>query len=714
MKKRLVIILMLFVTIVIFSCTKSSDPETTGNINGIVKNAETNYLISGVNVSIPDIASTVTNSQGQYSFEKLDPQTYDLYFIKDGYQDNNKSVTVKVGETVNGDVLLTPIVPDLEVSVPALDFGETLTSLSFTITNTGNGSLNWSITEQIPWLVINPTSGTVTNQSSSVAALVDRSGLNPGNYLESITIVSNGGNATILISMQVQGPVLEVNTNNLNFGTQSTTEIFVISNSGYGDLNWSIVPDENWVTVFPSSGTISTGTSAVTVTVDRDGLPDGNHYATLTITSNANSVNLEILVTVPSPDEPFLTVFPYSLDFGSSETEIIVTIQNTGTGTLNWNVADDRPWITCSPINGTTNTEIDEVSVVVDRSGMSDDTYTGSINITSNGGNENISVSMEVLDVQILSVNPTSLDFGSYEDSLTFEISNEGSGDLEWETAVSQDWIEANPNSGNGNQTIYVTVDRTGLDVGNYYGSVIVTSNGGNENVSIAMEQSLPTEGLVAYYPFNGNANDESGNENDGENHDATPTTDRFGNENRAYSFDGVNDYILVPDTDYLDITTEGTIMGWVNIPSTFTPPWQGVGLVNKMYHSTGMLSYDLMIGHSTPFAGGIGDGVNSFYVYSIYTTPDYLYNDTWHLLSFAWNNYELKLYINENLENYDTYTSNGAQISTWDLNIGRRAYSSSTNWKYFKGYIDDIRIYNRALTEAEIQALYYEGGWGE
>jgi len=51
-------------------------------------------------------------------------------------------------------------------------------------------------------------------------------------------------------------------------------------------------------------------------------------------------------------------------------------------------------------------------------------------------------------------------------------------------------------------------------------------------------------DGLVAYYPFNGNANDESVNGNHGTVYGATLTTDRFGNTNKAYSFDGVDDYI--------------------------------------------------------------------------------------------------------------------------------------------------------------------------
>ena len=54
----------------------------------------------------------------------------------------------------------------------------------------------------------------------------------------------------------------------------------------------------------------------------------------------------------------------------------------------------------------------------------------------------------------------------------------------------------------------------------------------------------VPTNGLVGYWGFNGNANDQSGNSNNGTVNGATLTTDRFGNSNSAYNFDGVNDYI--------------------------------------------------------------------------------------------------------------------------------------------------------------------------
>ena len=81
--------------------------------------------------------------------------------------------------------------------------------------------------------------------------------------------------------------------------------------------------------------------------------------------------------------------------------------------------------------------------------------------------------------------------------------------------------------------------------------------------LSMNVFAQVPTNGLVGYWPFNGNANDESGNNNNGTVSGATLTTDRFGNANKAYSFDGTNDYISVLDNNSLDLTNQLTLSAW-------------------------------------------------------------------------------------------------------------------------------------------------------
>ena len=86
----------------------------------------------------------------------------------------------------------------------------------------------------------------------------------------------------------------------------------------------------------------------------------------------------------------------------------------------------------------------------------------------------------------------------------------------------------------------------------------------------------VPTNGLVGWWPFNGNAIDESINTNDGTVNGATLTADRFGNANNAYSFDGVSNYISIPNSVSLSNMTSITISAWFNINQYFTQINQG------------------------------------------------------------------------------------------------------------------------------------------
>jgi hypothetical protein len=91
-------------------------------------------------------------------------------------------------------------------------------------------------------------------------------------------------------------------------------------------------------------------------------------------------------------------------------------------------------------------------------------------------------------------------------------------------------------------------------------------------NAQAQVPSYVPSNGLVGWWPFNGNANDESGNGNNGTVNGPTLTADRLGNANKAYSFDGVNDYINIPYSNSLNINGSISISYWfknTNISST-------------------------------------------------------------------------------------------------------------------------------------------------
>ncbi|MGK5093084.1 hypothetical protein WDW89_13840 [Deltaproteobacteria bacterium TL4] len=110
---------------------------------------------------------------------------------------------------------------------------------------------------------------------------------------------------------------------------------------------------------------------------------------------------------------------------------------------------------------------------------------------------------------------------------------------------------------------------------------LIWRDSSGNLKYSL-QANSIPTNGLVAYYPFNGNANDESRNGNNGTVNGATLTTDRHGNANRAYSFDG-NDSIVTDTIKIPDQSKPQTLSMWFKTTNANNVAWGGGTRINSV-----------------------------------------------------------------------------------------------------------------------------------
>ena len=199
-------------------------------------------------------------------------------------------------------------------------------------------------------------------------------------------------------------------------------------------------------------------------------------------------------------------------------------------------------------------------------------------------------------------------------------------------------------------------------------------------------------EGLVAYYPFNGNANDCSVNEHNGTNNGATATTDRFGNTDSAMEFNGSNNYIALGDWF---IYQNFTISLWINQDQ-----------INDIY-------VDIIDNNHTDYRNWAVQYDSYSANYTFFTQPQggiqfNLSNSEWKHLVFIKDGAFLKIYLNNILVNELTATSSTINYSSQNLSIARWGGGG----RYFDGKIDEIRMYNRALTETEIQELYNQGDW--
>ena len=209
---------------------------------------------------------------------------------------------------------------------------------------------------------------------------------------------------------------------------------------------------------------------------------------------------------------------------------------------------------------------------------------------------------------------------------------------------------------------------------------------------------------LVAYYPFNGDTLDYSIYGNTGTRHGGvTWGTDRFDSTNRAVQFNGIDGYIEVPNSISLHSPTNAvTIAGWMYIESF--PGLQVIGMVMKTLSNTHG-QYGLGYTQVTP-PGSITFVLNGGA--QGYFPSVNLSLNTWHFISSTYDGSEVKIYIDGNI--IGTQILNTTIIP--DSNPLSMGIETNGAPEYLHGKLDDIRIYNRALTGAEIQGLYLENGW--
>ena len=218
------------------------------------------------------------------------------------------------------------------------------------------------------------------------------------------------------------------------------------------------------------------------------------------------------------------------------------------------------------------------------------------------------------------------------------------------------------------------------------------------------------TQGLVGYWPFCGNANDDSGNGNNGVVNGTTLTTDRFGNSNSAYDFDGISNYIEIPNFSQLN-SYPMTVSFWLKSNTVNS----GAKILNKVCCSS-WNGWDIEAGN---FDGNITAPNSNFHfeyyssvcqgIYQSYCSPTpypifNVFDNTWRQCVFVVDDSGAKVYWDGVLmfeQNWDGPAIAGN--NELPLNIGRYIYGSN----FFKGIIDDIGIWNRALTQQEITNLF-------
>ncbi len=223
------------------------------------------------------------------------------------------------------------------------------------------------------------------------------------------------------------------------------------------------------------------------------------------------------------------------------------------------------------------------------------------------------------------------------------------------------------------------------------------------------------TSGLVAAYEFSGDADDVSGNGNDGVVNGATPTADRFGNANSAYSFNGVSSFVEVNDANALRLSgTDFTMSLWVNERNRNASFGAAVLAKRGSGNEDGWI---LSVRGESPCGDCSPEGTLAYHVSGggdpRVNTETLISPNSWHHVSITYSvaSEDLSVYVNgvslattlSSVNNVVSVPSPNPATAS-NLFIGT---DSDGEVYFFDGVLDDMYIYDRARSASEVQTLY-------
>ncbi|NOX72039.1 MAG: hypothetical protein GXO64_05100 [Candidatus Micrarchaeota archaeon] len=297
----------------------------------------------------------------------------------------------------------------IEINPTELDFGNVFKGegekMVFTIKNRGSDTLSWSLTPQDNWISTNVTSGTTDSETDAIEVTVGTASLQYGPQRSVIKVTSNGGNDEIDVIVNVVDlPETSLTPQSASRTQSIDVKIERTSNGGInGKTYYKVIDYSSSCPAVGSAEYEETQDASTTVTLEgtQEQLKEYAicYYSTDSVGREKNAPRKSGKYAIDLRGAR-LSVIPNSLDFGDMQIgqneQKTLSISNAGTGKLTWTASDNRQWILIQPQRGFTTTETDTVTVTVTTSGLSTGEHTGNVTVTSNGGSEEIPISVTV------------------------------------------------------------------------------------------------------------------------------------------------------------------------------------------------------------------------------------------------------------------------------------------------------------------------------
>ncbi len=361
--------------------------------HGTLTDAATMQVISSPNHVLAANGRRVIYSQTSDVFFGTDTFTFkvdDGGTPPDGGDSDPATVTVRIKGP--------EITPAPAVLSPAADWYTDAPPETLAVRNTGGGLLRFTISNQPPWLGIDPP-GFNLNPGDTVDLDVtyQTAGLNPGAYAGTITISSDSAEnspRTVPVSLTVVPPAMATDVSEIIHSTDMETDAeprtFVLTNLGHGPVPFTVSDDADWLTVGPDAGTaLPAQPVPLTVSFATASLDPGRYTARIRLDAPLAG-NSPLIVTVRLKVRgPEIAATPPMLNptvawQGLTPDSQTFTVRNSGLGVLNYTItAPALPWVSLSPTAGSSTGEEDTITVSYDTRNLAAGLYHVPLRITA-------------------------------------------------------------------------------------------------------------------------------------------------------------------------------------------------------------------------------------------------------------------------------------------------------------------------------------------
>ncbi len=575
-------------------------------------------------------------------------------------------------------------------------------SVDYTLSNIGTASMNWNVSSTQSWLTVSTENGTLAAGATTIVTIsvnLNANSLTAGTYNATTTFTNttNGvGNDTRSVTLTVQAlpASMTVTPSDIftSVGMQGgpflpSSVNYIVRNTGGQNLTWAANESITWLDLSSYGETIVAGAFfpvTVSINASANALLPGVYTGTINFVNEANGAedtSRGVQLTVQAPSVGMLNVIPGTglISSGPVNTGPFVpqsqsyTLSNTGSAPLNWSAISSQTWVTISPSSGSLGV----------------------------GANTTVSVSINNI--------ANSLASGNYSDIVNFtNTTNHNGDDIRSITLTVSSGGQQTPSSNPMNFYVYI-FDGTKWKFTTIFESEKISrlmgNDGGNDpgvfEVGTNMNLPDPSRGLVGYWKFDENTgtavNDSSGWNNNGTINSLPGWIS--GQVVNALNFRGesFNDYVSVPIPNGIP-NSKVTVSAWINLTADKTP-----GQFNRIINN----NWDVGGGAWLLYTNNQGDlyfGVKglSGIEYRDGNPGSRLQNNRWYHAVGVYDGTTVKVYLNGESGSGNSLIPNQTLYAGGSIDVGG---ITLTNRMY--GKIDDVRIYNRALSDSEIKSLY-------